>query len=149
MEGVAARVGSAGSELNGRSSIRTLANRLKSRPYSKDVLDGFLIDRLRDDLLQARLSNGFTTPKQLPIHLGSITATERIEYRQHSFAAHASSPRLARATSVTFGHLAGEHRATLSPTSSGTARCKSTGDDDLPRALRAALIQAAIHRSRV
>ena len=36
------------------SSMRTIGNKLKAMPFSEDSMDGFAIERVRDDFIEGR-----------------------------------------------------------------------------------------------
>lgn len=68
-------------------SMRTLANRLKSKPFSSDVSHGFVIDRGRDDLLEGRYVERIEYTETVTDPFGGTLSFERIEFRQSSFRA--------------------------------------------------------------
>jgi hypothetical protein len=68
-------------------SMRTLANRLKARPFGSDVSHGFVIDRVRDDLLEGRYVERVEYTETVTDPFGVELSFERIEFRQSSFRA--------------------------------------------------------------
>lgn len=68
-------------------SIRTLGKRLKAKAFGPEVSHGFVIDRIRDDLLEARYIERIEYTETVTDPFGEELSFERIEYRQSGFRA--------------------------------------------------------------
>lgn len=68
-------------------SMRTLGKRLKARPFGSDVTHGFVIDRIRDDLLEARYVERLEYTETITDPFGAELRFERVEFRQSFFRA--------------------------------------------------------------
>lgn len=75
-------------------SMRALSKRLKARPFGSDVSHGFVIDRVRDDLLEGRYIERIEYTDTVTDPFGVELAFERVEFRQSSFRAAPSGPGL-------------------------------------------------------
>jgi hypothetical protein len=75
-------------------NLRSLASRLRTRTYREAVGDGFLIDRVREDVVEARFVERLTYKVKVTDPFGHETDTERTEYRQCEFLAYAEFPEL-------------------------------------------------------
>jgi hypothetical protein len=75
-------------------SIRTLAKRLKSRPFDADNTTGFVIDRVRDDCLEARFIERLEYDESVTDPFGLETSYHRIDFRQCVFRATSEKPGL-------------------------------------------------------
>jgi len=67
---------------------------MKQRAYSNSVPDGFIVDRVRDSHLEARLVERLEYREVVTDPFGEKFEAERVEYRQHAFEAHAEFPQL-------------------------------------------------------
>ncbi|APW40390.1 hypothetical protein RD110_01010 [Rhodoferax koreense] len=74
--------------------MRALGKRLKARPFGSDVSHGFVIDRVRDDLLEGRYIERIEYTDTVTDPFGVELAFERVEFRQSSFRATPSGPGL-------------------------------------------------------
>jgi hypothetical protein len=75
-------------------SMRALAKRLKSKPFIADESEGFVIDRVRDDFLQARFVERMEYDDTVTDPFGKELSFHRVEFRQCEFRASTDSPGL-------------------------------------------------------
>jgi len=68
-------------------SMKTLGKRLKARPFEGDVSHGFVIDRLRDDVVEARYVERVEYTETVLDPFGRELSFERVEFRQTHFRA--------------------------------------------------------------
>ncbi|WP_159879086.1 hypothetical protein [Aquitalea denitrificans] len=76
------------------TSIRTLAQRIKSRSFDNDSGHGFFIDRVRDDFLEARYIEKIQYTDVVVDPYGEELKFDRIEFQQTMFKMLSSSPGL-------------------------------------------------------
>lgn len=76
------------------SSIRVLAKRIKMRPFNNDSGHGFIIDRVRDDFLEARYVEKVEYTDIVVDPFGKEFKFERIEFRHTKFRASTFPPGL-------------------------------------------------------
>jgi hypothetical protein len=67
--------------------MKTLGRRLKAREFQGDATHGFVIDRLRDDLLEARYVERVEYTETITDPFGKELSFERVEFRQSHFRA--------------------------------------------------------------
>lgn len=75
-------------------SIRVLAKRLKTIPFSEASAHGFVIDRVRDDFLEARYIERVEFTDNVVDPFGKEMTFERVEFRQCAFRASTAGPGL-------------------------------------------------------
>lgn len=75
-------------------SIRSLASRLKSSPFSEDSNAGFIIDKTRDGFLDARHIEKYSFTDRQTDPFGQEFITERIAFTETKFSVYASDPLL-------------------------------------------------------
>lgn len=75
-------------------SMRTLGKRLKARAFGSDASHGFVIDRVRDDLLEGRYVERINFTETIIDPFGAEYSFDRIEFRQSSFRATRTGPGL-------------------------------------------------------
>lgn len=75
-------------------SIRTLGSRLKSLPFTAEALDGFAVERVRDDFLDATYIEKIATQEVVTDPFGKEEVVERISYKRSSFSLYADFPNL-------------------------------------------------------
>ncbi|AYR21321.1 hypothetical protein [Alcaligenes faecalis] len=75
-------------------SIRTLGARLKSLPFTTASLDGFSVDRVRDDFLDATYIEKITTQDVVTDPFGGEELIERISYKRSPFSLYSDFPNL-------------------------------------------------------
>lgn len=63
-------------------SMRVLAKRLKAKQFGDGVVDGFVIDRVRDDFLEARYVERFELEEVVRDPFGRELTFQRVEFRQ-------------------------------------------------------------------
>jgi hypothetical protein len=76
------------------TSIRTLAKRIKARSFDSGAGHGFVIDRVRDDYLEARYVERISYKDVVTDPFGKELIFERVEFRQTSFRASSFPPGL-------------------------------------------------------
>lgn len=67
--------------------IRTLAKRVKENTFSHDESSGFILDRVRDDFLEARFIERYEFQETVADPFGKELTFDRLEFRQTSFRA--------------------------------------------------------------
>lgn len=67
--------------------IRTLGKRLRATAFGPEVTHGFVIDRIRDDLLDGRYIERIEFTETVMDPFGKELRFERVEYRQSAFRA--------------------------------------------------------------
>lgn len=65
--------------------LRTLAAKMKSHPFREDSLNGFIIDRVRDDFINGRYVEKISYQETLTTPFGEQQIFDRTEYRQLEF----------------------------------------------------------------
>jgi len=76
------------------ASIRSLANRIKAVPFTKDGFDGFVLDRVRDNAIEARYVEKLVFQEKIVDPFGNEESFERVSYRQTAFSIFSSFPSL-------------------------------------------------------
>ena len=66
-------------------SMRTLAQRLKERPFSSEHADGFIVHRVRDTLIEGRFFERVAFEETIRDPFGIETTFERLIYREVEF----------------------------------------------------------------
>lgn len=67
------------------SSMRTIGNKLKAMPFSEDSMDGFAIERVRDDFIEGRYIEKYIYQEVNSDPYGKEEVIERIGYRSTDF----------------------------------------------------------------
>lgn len=75
-------------------SIRALAKRVRERPFSIGESGGFILDRVRDDFLEARYIERYEFQETVSDPFGEQLTFDRLEFRQASFRASLGWPGL-------------------------------------------------------
>lgn len=75
-------------------SIRTLGSRLKNLPFTADSIDGFAVERVRDDYLDATYIEKIAAQEILSHPFGKEEVIERIIYKRSSFSLFSDFPHL-------------------------------------------------------
>ncbi|WP_081067745.1 hypothetical protein [Burkholderia stagnalis] len=75
-------------------SMRLLAKRLKARNFTDQLSEGFVIDRVRDDYLEARFIERIEYDDTVTDPFGKELSFHRIEYKQCEFRASMEGPGL-------------------------------------------------------
>ena len=75
-------------------SMRVLAKRLKARSFEGDLPEGFVLDRVRDDYLEARFIERVEYDDTVTDPFGKELSFHRVEYRQCEFRASVDGPGL-------------------------------------------------------
>jgi hypothetical protein len=68
-------------------SMRLLAKRLKAKQFAEGAVDGFVIDRVRDDFLEARYNERFEFEEVVTDPFGKELTFRRVEFRQSTIRA--------------------------------------------------------------
>lgn len=76
------------------TTIRTLAKRIKAKAFNDNASEGFVIDRVRDDFLEARYVERLVYTDHVLDPFGRELTFERVEFRQVSFRVSAGWPGL-------------------------------------------------------
>ncbi|MBS3021650.1 hypothetical protein DJFAAGMI_04424 [Comamonas sp. PE63] len=74
------------------SSIRTIGSKLKAMPFCEDSMDGFAIERVRDDFIEGRYIEKYTYQELNSDPFGKEEVIERIGYRSTGFTLFAQFP---------------------------------------------------------
>ncbi|UGS87938.1 hypothetical protein KOL96_03920 (plasmid) [Ralstonia wenshanensis] len=75
-------------------SMRVLAKRLKARSFEDGLSEGFVIDRVRDDYIEARFIERVEYDDKVTDPFGKELSFHRIEYKQCEFRASVDGPGL-------------------------------------------------------
>lgn len=75
-------------------SMRTLGARLKNVPFTTASLDGFSVDRVRDDYLDATYIEKIVTRDLVTDPFGKEELVQRITYKRSSFSLYSDFPNL-------------------------------------------------------
>ncbi len=67
--------------------VRTLAKQIRQRAFSDDESSGFILDRVRDDFLEARYVERYEYEETIADPFGKEMTLNRLEFRQTSFRA--------------------------------------------------------------
>lgn len=74
--------------------IRTIGRRLKGRPFVEESTEGFVIDRVRDDYLEARYIERLVFTEHVLDPFGNELSFDRLEFRNMEFRAWSGWPGL-------------------------------------------------------
>lgn len=72
--------------------MRTIGSKLKAMPFSEDSMDGFAIERVRDDFIEGRYIEKYTYQELNSDPFGKEEVIERIGYRSTGFTLFAQFP---------------------------------------------------------
>ncbi len=75
-------------------TIRTLAKRVRQQEFSEGRVSGFILDRVRDDLLEARFVERYEYTETVSDPYGKELTFDRLEFRQIAFRATPAWPGL-------------------------------------------------------
>ncbi|MGF6856654.1 hypothetical protein [Paraburkholderia sp. CI3] len=75
-------------------SMRVLAKRLKAKSFEEDSTEGFVMDRVRDDYIEARFVERVEYDDTITDPFGKELSFHRVEYKQCEFRASADGPGL-------------------------------------------------------
>ncbi len=73
-------------------SMRTIGNKLKGMPFSEESMDGFSIERIRDDFIEGRFIEKFAYQEVIADPFGKEEVIERTGYRSTDFTLFAQFP---------------------------------------------------------
>lgn len=75
-------------------SMRELARRLETAAFRDGRMDGFVLDRVRDDLVEGRFVEKLELKEQTTDPFGAVLEFDRVEYRQLKFRISSARPGL-------------------------------------------------------
>lgn len=75
-------------------SLTEVVSKIKGLPYSSEKLDGFIIDRIRDDYIEARYIEKFIYSEKITDPFGAEEIFERTGYQNTSFTLFAEFPQI-------------------------------------------------------
>ena len=75
-------------------SLRTIASRMRSRPFTPDNMDGFFVERVRDNKIEGRFVEKFAFAEKVTDPFGNEHVFERINYSQVSFQLNTEFPQI-------------------------------------------------------
>lgn len=75
-------------------AMRTLGKRLKLKPFDGNTTHGFVVDRIRDDMLEARYVERIEYTETITDPFGKELSFDRVEFRQSYFCASTHGPGL-------------------------------------------------------
>lgn len=75
-------------------TMRTLASRMKGRLFTPDSVDGFVIERVRDDCIEAHYIEKLSYQETVTDPFGEESVFERVKYRQVEFTLYAEFPNI-------------------------------------------------------
>lgn len=67
------------------STIRTIGNKLKTMPFTEESMDGFFIERIRDDFIEGRFIEKYAYQEIIADPFGTEEVIERTGYRSTEF----------------------------------------------------------------
>ena len=75
-------------------SMRTIASRMKNRLFVAGSVDGFVVDRVRDDFIEAHYIEKISFQEVITDPFGEQSLFERVGYRQINFTLHSGFPNI-------------------------------------------------------
>ncbi|MGE6323351.1 hypothetical protein ACQKEF_24360 [Pseudomonas oryzihabitans] len=76
------------------SSIRTIGKKLVNMPFTEESLDGFVVERIRDDFIEGRYIERYDYQEVISTPFGGEEVLDRVEYRTTEFTLFDSSPHI-------------------------------------------------------
>lgn len=76
------------------SSIRTIGTKLKSMPFNEETMDGFSIERVRDDFIEGKYIEKFVYEEVIADPFGNEEIVERTGYRSTEFTLFSQFPHI-------------------------------------------------------
>lgn len=67
------------------SAMRTIGNKLKAMPFTEESMDGFAIERIRDDFIEGRFIEKYVYQEVIADPFGKEEVIERTGYRSTDF----------------------------------------------------------------
>jgi hypothetical protein len=67
------------------ASMRTIGNRMKGRPFNEDSVDGFAVERIREDFIEGRFIEKYAYQEINSDPFGKEEVVERVGYRSTEF----------------------------------------------------------------
>lgn len=74
------------------ASMRTIGNRMKARPFTEDSVDGFAVERIREDFIEGRFIEKYAYQEINSDPFGREEVLERIGYRSTEFTLYSQFP---------------------------------------------------------
>jgi hypothetical protein len=74
------------------ASLRTIGNRMKASPFTKDSVDGFAVERIRDDFIEGRFIEKYAYQEINSDPFGKEEVVERVGYRSTEFTLYSQFP---------------------------------------------------------
>lgn len=76
------------------SSMRTIGNKLKGMPFTEESIDGFTIERIRDEFIEGKFIEKFVYLESISTSFGDAEVVERTGYRLTSFTLYSKFPQV-------------------------------------------------------
>jgi hypothetical protein len=76
------------------SSMRTIGNKLKGMPFTEENVDGFTIERIRDEFIEGKFIEKFVYQESISTSFGDTEVVERTGYRSTDFTLHSNFPQV-------------------------------------------------------
>jgi hypothetical protein len=74
------------------ASMRTIGNKMKARPFTEDSVDGFAVERIREDFIEGRFIEKYAYQEINSDPFGNEEVFERVGYRSTEFTLHSQFP---------------------------------------------------------
>lgn len=74
------------------ASLRTIGNRMKASPFTEDSVDGFAVERIRDDFIEGRFIEKYAYQEINSDPFGKEEVVERVGYRSTEFTLYSQFP---------------------------------------------------------
>lgn len=74
------------------ASMRTIGNRMKARPFTEDGVDGFTVERIREDFIEGRFIEKYAYQEINSDPFGKEEVVERVGYRSTDFTLYSQFP---------------------------------------------------------
>lgn len=74
------------------ASMRIIGNRMKVSPFTEDSVDGFAVERIRDDLIEGRFIEKYAYQEINSDPFGKEEVVERVGYRSTEFTLYSQFP---------------------------------------------------------
>jgi len=76
------------------SVMRTIGNKLKTMPFTEESMDGFVIERIRDDFIEGRFIEKYAYQEIIADPFGSEEVIDRTGYRSTDFTLFSQFPNI-------------------------------------------------------
>lgn len=74
--------------------LNTLSSKMKATPFTQESYDGFIVERVRDTLIEARYIQKFSYQETITDPFGNKEVFDRVDYRQMDFKLFADFPNI-------------------------------------------------------